>query len=54
MDAWRIIITTLRDMMPAKEWAVFDKADETDAYEGAEYEAAIDVFYLRHLSFARL
>ncbi|EGX96050.1 hydrolases or acyltransferases (alpha/beta hydrolase superfamily) [Cordyceps militaris CM01] len=51
MDAWRIIITTLRDMMPAKEWAVFDKADETDAYEGAEYEAAIDVFYLRHLSF---
>lgn len=53
MDAWRVGITALRDQMPAAERAVLDKADETGKYEGAEYDAAIEVFYKRHLSLAR-
>ncbi|XWW99997.1 hypothetical protein V2A60_008013 [Cordyceps javanica] len=53
MDAWRVGITALRSRMPPAERAVLDRADETGDYASAEYEAAMDVFYQRHLSLAR-
>lgn len=52
MDAWRVGVTALRNKMPEAERAVLDKADETGDYESAEYEAAIEVFYKRHLCLA--
>jgi proline-specific peptidase len=53
MDAWRIGISTLRKELPQDVQQVLDHADETQMYETPEYEAAIDVFYKRHLSLSR-
>ncbi|KAI9155568.1 L-amino acid amidase [Paramyrothecium foliicola] len=53
MDAWRIGITSLRSRLPAWTRAVLDKAEETGDFSSPEYEAAIELFYKRHLSLAR-
>lgn len=53
MDVWRVGITALRSQLPKDVQTVLDKAEETQDFTSPEYEAAIDVFYQRHLSLAR-
>ncbi|KAF2013055.1 proline-specific peptidase [Aaosphaeria arxii CBS 175.79] len=53
MDAWRIGISVLRKQLPQDVQQVLDHADETQMFETPEYEAAIEVFYKRHLSLSR-
>lgn len=53
MDVWRVGITALRKELPRDVQDVLDRADETLDFESAEYEAAVEVFYKRHLSLAR-
>jgi proline-specific peptidase len=53
MDAWRVGITALRKKLPEDVQDVLDRAEETKNFESAEYEAAIEVFYKRHLSLSR-
>jgi hypothetical protein len=53
MDAWRTGITTLRENLPEDVQEVLRKAEATKNYDTPEYQAAIEVFYKRHLSLAR-
>lgn len=53
MDVWRIGITALRKKLPQNVQEVLDRADKTLDFESPEYEAAVEVFYKRHLSLAR-
>jgi proline-specific peptidase len=53
MDAWRTGVSALRKLLPQDTQDVLDHADETKEFETPEYEAAIEVFYKRHLSLAR-
>ncbi|KAI1146039.1 Alpha/Beta hydrolase protein [Nemania diffusa] len=53
MDVWRIGITALRKKLPPDVQKVLDHAEETLDFESPEYEAAVEVFYKRHLSLAR-
>ncbi|RWA11499.1 hypothetical protein EKO27_g3597 [Xylaria grammica] len=53
MDVWRIGVTALRKQLPQDVQEVLDRADETLDFESPEYEAAVEVFYKRHLSLAR-
>ncbi|KAI1879446.1 hypothetical protein JX265_002400 [Neoarthrinium moseri] len=53
MDAWRVGISALRKKLPDDVQKVLDRADETKDFESPEYEAAVEVFYKRHLSLAR-
>ncbi|KAI0913026.1 Alpha/Beta hydrolase protein [Ustulina deusta] len=53
MDAWRIGITALRKRLPQDVQEVLDRADQTLDFETPEYEAAVEVFYKKHLSLAR-
>lgn len=53
LDAWRTGITTLRGRLPTRDRAALDRAEEMRNFTGAEYGAAIDTFYRRHLSLAR-
>lgn len=54
MDAWRDGIAILRRELPDNVKAVLDYAEEKKDFESPEYEAAVEVFYKRHLSLARL
>ncbi|KAF3765731.1 proline-specific peptidase [Cryphonectria parasitica EP155] len=53
MDVWREAMTALRKQLPDDVQAVLDRAEETKEFETPEYEAAVEVFYKRHLSLAR-
>lgn len=53
MDAWRVGITKLRKQLPEDVQEVLDRGDEKKDFESPEYEAALEVFYKRHLSLAR-
>lgn len=53
MDAWRVGVTTLRQKLPNDVQEVLDRAEKEGNFESPEYEAAIEVFYKRHLSLAR-
>ena len=53
MDTWRIGITKLRNQLPADVQEVLDRAEEKKEFETPEYEAAVEVFYKRHLSLSR-
>lgn len=46
-------LDTLRKQLPQDVQDVLDRADETHDFESPEYEAAIEVFYKRHLSVTR-
>ncbi|OTA69153.1 proline-specific peptidase [Hypoxylon sp. EC38] len=53
MDAWRTGVTALRAQLPADVQDVLDRCEEKKDFESPEYEAAVEVFYKRHLSLAR-
>ncbi|KAK2605991.1 hypothetical protein QQS21_003617 [Conoideocrella luteorostrata] len=53
MDVWRAGITALRHRLPKHEQAILDKGDKTGNFTSPEYQAAIELFYKRHLSLAR-
>ncbi|KAF1952409.1 proline-specific peptidase [Byssothecium circinans] len=53
MDVWRISMTALKNRLPGDVQRILDKAEETGDFETPEYEAAVEVFYKRHLSLAR-
>ncbi|KAG9236196.1 Alpha/Beta hydrolase protein [Amylocarpus encephaloides] len=53
MDVWRVGITALRENLPEDVQKVLRQAEKTKDYETPEYEAAVEVFYKRHLSLAR-
>lgn len=53
MDAWRAGITALRNKLPEDVQKVLKEAEEKMDFESPEYEAAVEVFYKRHLSLAR-
>lgn len=53
MDAWRTGITVLRKKLPVDVQKVLDRAEEDKDFQSPEYEAAVEVFYKRHLSLAR-
>ncbi|XXG98486.1 hypothetical protein Hte_004810 [Hypoxylon texense] len=53
MDAWRLGITALRCELPEDVQKVLDDAEEKRDFESPECEAAVEVFYRRHLSLAR-
>ncbi|GAP90590.1 putative proline-specific peptidase [Rosellinia necatrix] len=53
MDVWRTGITSLRKQLPQDVQEVLDRAEETLSFETPEYEAAVEVFYKKHLSLAR-
>ena len=53
MDVWRVGITSLRRQLPQDVQDVLDRAEEALNFETPEYEAAVEVFYKRHLSLAR-
>jgi proline-specific peptidase len=53
MNLWRVGITKLRKRLPQGVQDVLDHAEESKDFESPEYEAAVEVFYKRHLSLAR-
>ncbi|KAI4861841.1 Alpha/Beta hydrolase protein [Hypoxylon rubiginosum] len=53
MDAWRVGITVLRKKLPEDIQKVLSDAEKKMDFESPEYEAAVEVFYKRHLSLAR-
>ncbi|KAI1819313.1 proline-specific peptidase [Xylaria intraflava] len=53
MEAWRLGITALREKLPDDVQEALGQAEKTGDFGSAEYEAAIEVFYKRHLSLAR-
>lgn len=53
MDVWRTGITKLRKELPKDIQEELDRAEENKDFENPTYEAAIEVFYKRHLSLAR-
>ncbi|KAI1073899.1 proline-specific peptidase [Whalleya microplaca] len=53
MDSWRVGITALREQLPDDIQQVLTRAEEKQDFESPAYEAAIEVFYKRHLSLAR-
>jgi len=52
-DAFQRGITALRKKLPPEIQDVLDGADETKQFYTPEYEAAVEVFYNRHLSLSR-
>ncbi|KAI1502659.1 proline-specific peptidase [Biscogniauxia marginata] len=53
MEVWKIGIAALRKQLPEDVRAVLDRAEENQDFESPEYEAAVKVFYKRHLSLSR-
>ncbi|KAM0141410.1 hypothetical protein ACHAP3_002274 [Botrytis cinerea] len=46
-------VAGLKNKLPEDVQRVLDRADDTGDYESPEYEAAVEVFYQRHLSLTR-
>ncbi|KAL9114131.1 MAG: hypothetical protein Q9227_001903 [Pyrenula ochraceoflavens] len=53
MDGWRQGIQRLRDKLPEDVRQVLDRCEAANDFASPEYEAAVEVFYKRHLSLAR-
>ncbi|KAK8122379.1 proline-specific peptidase [Apiospora sp. TS-2023a] len=53
MDLWRVNITALRNGLPQDIQDTLSRAEEKKDFESPEYEAAVEVFYKRHLSLER-
>ncbi|KAI0893407.1 proline-specific peptidase [Annulohypoxylon nitens] len=53
MEVWKIGITKLRKELPKDIQEELDRAEEKKDFENPTYEAAMEVFYKRHLSLAR-
>lgn len=53
MESWRVGIAVLRKKLPEDVQEVLDRAEEKKEFETPEYDAAVEVFYKRHLSLAR-
>lgn len=53
MEKFQIGVNALRKKLPSNVQEVLDRGDETKDYASPEYEAAVEVFYQRHLSLAR-
>ncbi|KAI4601504.1 hypothetical protein KJ359_011633 [Pestalotiopsis sp. 9143b] len=53
MDAWIEGTSALREKLPKDVQDVLDCAEQTKEFDTPEYEAAVEVFYKRHLSLAR-
>lgn len=53
MDAWIEGTSALRAKLPKDVQDVLDRAEQTKEFDTPEYEAAVEVFYKRHLSLAR-
>lgn len=53
MKVWRIGVKALRDKLPEDIQEVLDRSEEKQDFASPEYEAAVEVFYKRHLSLAR-
>ncbi|KAK3368270.1 Alpha/Beta hydrolase protein [Podospora didyma] len=53
MNVWRVGVETLRKQLPRDVQKVLDEAEKKQNFESPEYEAAVEVFYKRHLSLAR-
>jgi hypothetical protein len=52
MEVWRIGIEGLVKKLPEDVQDVLRRARESKDFENPEYEAAVEVFYKRHLSLA--
>lgn len=53
MDLWRQGVEALRKQLPPDVQDVLDKAEKELNFQTPEYEAAVEIFYKRHLSLAR-
>ncbi|KAM3088750.1 hypothetical protein ACMFMG_000380 [Clarireedia jacksonii] len=53
MDVWRVSINSLTKRLPEDVQKALSRADKNRDYESPEYEAAVEVFYKKHLSLAR-
>ncbi|OTA98392.1 hypothetical protein M426DRAFT_326016 [Hypoxylon sp. CI-4A] len=53
MDAWRASVGLLRNKLPEDVQKVLSDAEAKLDFESPEYEAAVEVFYKRHLSLTR-
>lgn len=53
MEVWREGIEILRKSLPCGVQKALDEAEQKQDFTSPEYEAAIEVFYKRHLSLAR-
>ncbi|KAH8788594.1 Alpha/Beta hydrolase protein [Diaporthe sp. PMI_573] len=53
MDIFHDGVTVLRKQLPQDVQVVLDRAEETKDFTSPEYEAAVEVFYKRHLSLSR-
>ncbi|KAI5924865.1 proline-specific peptidase [Camillea tinctor] len=50
MEAYMIGVANLKKQLPLDVQAALDQAEEKQDFESPEYEAAVQVFYKRHLS----
>ncbi|THV43670.1 hypothetical protein BGAL_1211g00010 [Botrytis galanthina] len=53
MEVWKISLDSLRKRLPLDIQKILDRGDDSKDYESPEYEAALEVFYKRHLSLTR-
>lgn len=53
MDVWRLSVDGLVKKLPDDVREVLRRAGESKDFESPEYEAAVEVFYKRHLSLTR-
>lgn len=53
MEIFHEGVTVLRKQLPKDVQEVLDRAEETKDFTSPEYEAAVEVFYKRHLSLSR-
>ncbi|KAK6206098.1 hypothetical protein LQW54_007933 [Pestalotiopsis sp. IQ-011] len=53
MDAWIEGTSALKAKLPIDVQDVLDRAEQNKEFDTPEYEAAVEVFYKRHLSLAR-
>jgi proline-specific peptidase len=53
MDAFQKGVTALRKQLPPDVQKVLDSAEDTKQFDHPEYEAAVEMFYKRHLSLTR-
>ncbi|KAM7189935.1 Alpha/Beta hydrolase fold [Naviculisporaceae sp. PSN 640] len=53
MDGWRKGIDSLRQRLPCSVQKALYEAEQKQDFTSPEYEAAVEVFYQRHLSLAR-
>ncbi|KAJ0123919.1 proline-specific peptidase [Diaporthe amygdali] len=53
MEVWLEGVSILRKQLPQDVQEVLNRAEDSQNFESPEYEAAVEVFYKKHLSLAR-